>query len=81
MIKAEIVFDKYYETWEKVSSIIKKEFNSKLVYNKKYLKAEKKSTQKKAFNVILTVSVYKKDENYYSKVFLEKYNFNDSYNV
>ena len=32
------------------------------------------STQKKAFNVILIVSVYRKDENFYPKVFLEKYN-------
>ena len=27
--------------WEKVSNIMKIEFNSKLIYNKKYLKAEK----------------------------------------
>ena len=69
LIKEEKVFDKYNETWEKVSNIIKKEFNSKLVYNKKNLKAEKKSTQKKALDVILTDSVYRKDENYYSKRF------------
>ena len=37
--------------------------------------------QEKAFNVILIDSVYRKDKNYYLKVFLEKYNSNDSYNV
>ena len=37
--------------------------------------------QKKAFNVILIDPVYRKDENYYPKMFLEKYNFYDSYNV
>ena len=37
--------------------------------------------QKKAFNVILIDSVYRKDENYYPKVILEKYNYNGSYNV
>ena len=30
---------------------------------------------------ILVDSFYRKDENYTPKVFLEKYNFNDSYNV
>ena len=34
--------------------------------------------QKRAFNIIQLNSVYRKDENYYRKVFLEKYNFNDS---
>ena len=45
--------DKYMKIWEKVSNIIKSKFNSELIYNKKYLKAEKKSTQKKAFNVFI----------------------------
>ena len=41
----------------------KKEFNSKLIYNKMYLKTEKKSTQRKAFYilVILTNSVDRKE--------------------
>ena len=42
LTKEERVFDKYDEIWEKVSNIIKKEFDSNFVYNKKYLKAEKK---------------------------------------
>ena len=37
--------------------------------------------QKKAFNVILIDSIYRKDENFYPKVILEKYNSNDSYSV
>ena len=53
LIKDEIFFDKYYEIWEKVSNIIKRKINRKLVYNKKYLKAEKKSTQKKTFSVFV----------------------------
>ena len=36
-----VFLDKYNEIWEKVSNVMKKEFNSKPVYNKKYLKAEK----------------------------------------
>ena len=38
--------------WENVSNIIKK-INGELISNKKYLKAEKDSTQKKAFNVFM----------------------------
>ena len=64
--------------WEKVSNIIEKEFNSELVYNKKYLKAKKINTKERFHwvyaQVILIDSVYRKDENYYPKVFLEKYN-------
>ena len=50
-------------------------------HNKKYLKVEKKSTQQKAFNLILIDSVYRKDENYHPKVLLEKFDSNDSHNV
>ena len=42
LIKEEKVFDKYNEIWERVSNIINKEFNSRLAYNKKYLKLKKK---------------------------------------
>ena len=39
---------------ETVSNIIiTKKFNSKLTYNKKYLKAKKVSSQKKAFNILI----------------------------
>ena len=42
LIKEEKYYDKYNEIWENGSNIIKKEFNIKPIYNKKYLKAEKK---------------------------------------
>ena len=45
LIKEEKVFIKYMEILEKVSNIIKNEFNSKLIYTKRYLKAEKKNTK------------------------------------
>ena len=54
---------------------MKKKFNSELIYNKKQLKAEKKSYNGKAntkessqyiyISVILIDSIYIKDENYY----------------
>ena len=54
LIKEEKVFDKYNEIWERVSNIINKEFNSRLAYNKKYLKLKKKRlTQKNAFNIFI----------------------------
>ena len=66
-------FDKYMTVWEKDSNIIKK-INGELIYNKKYLKAEKRFNSKESFQcfyipVILFDSVYKKDRNYYPKVF------------
>ena len=46
MIKDENFFDKYMTSLKKVSNIIKK-INSELIYNKKYLKAEKRFKTKK----------------------------------
>ena len=67
---------------KKVNNTIKKEINRELIYNKQYLKAEKRFNTKESFQcfyipVILFDSVYRKDGNYYPKVFLEKriYNF------
>ena len=42
LIKDEKTFDKYNKIWEKVSNIIQNKFNSELIYNRKYLNAEKK---------------------------------------
>ena len=71
MIKEENVFNKG-------KSFIIKKNNSELVYNKKYIKAGNKIDTKESFQcfyipLILTDSVYRKDKNYYPKVFLEKY--------
>ena len=76
MIKDEKFFDEYMKIWEKVSNAIKKN-NGELVCNKKYVKAEKNFNAKEISQcfyilVILIDSVYKKDEHYYPKVFLEK---------
>ena len=50
----------------------------KIKCNEKYLKAEKKFAAKESFQcfyvaVVLIDSVYRKDEKYYLKVFLEKF--------
>ena len=42
-VKDEKLFKKYNKIWEKVSNIIRKEFDSKPVYNEKYLKSKIKS--------------------------------------
>ena len=47
-----MIKDDQLKIWEKVSNIIKK-IDSELIHNKKNLKAKKKSTQKKAFNVFI----------------------------
>ena len=41
LIKDENVFDKYGETWEKVSYITKKKFNRELRHYKIFIKVEK----------------------------------------
>ena len=46
-IKDEKLLEKYMEVWKKVSSIIKKEFDSKPVYNEKHLKTKIKSYNEK----------------------------------
>ena len=76
MIKDEKFVDEYMKIWEKVSNALKKN-NSELVCNKKYVKAEKNFNATEILQcfyilVILIDSVYKKDEHYYPKVFLEK---------
>ena len=48
MIKDEKIFDKYMTIWEKFSNIIKT-ISSELIYNKKYLKAEKRFKTKESF--------------------------------
>ena len=40
IIKDDELLGKYNEIWEKVKDSLKREFNSKPVYNKKYLKAK-----------------------------------------
>ena len=40
LIKDDELSEKYNEIWEKVKNSIKKEFDSKVVYNEKYLKAK-----------------------------------------
>ena len=60
--------------WEKVSNIIKRKFNSELICNKKYLKAEKRLNTKESFQcfyipLTLSDSVYRKDETIIQKCF------------
>ena len=43
LIKDDALLEKYNEIWEKVKNSIKKEFDSKPVYNEKCLKAKRKS--------------------------------------
>ena len=43
LIKDDELLEKYHEIWEKIKSSIKTEFDSKRVYNEKYLQAKIKS--------------------------------------
>ena len=65
-------------TLENVTNVIIKKINSQLINDKIYVKAEKRFNTIESFHsfyipVILFDSVYRKDGNYYPKVFLEKF--------
>ena len=67
------------KNFETLSKKENKELKREPICNKKYLKAEK-NHYKNGFHcickrLILINSVYKKNENYYPRMFLEKYNF------
>ena len=74
LMKDKEFLEKYNKIWEKVTNITIKKSNSKLIYNKKHLKAEKKILYRKSRHqrMLSMYSVYIKDKNYYPQVFLEK---------
>ena len=51
LIKDKELLEKYNEIWEKVSSSIKKEFESNPLYNEKYLKTKIKVYNKKSIQI------------------------------
>ena len=53
----EKVFIKYMKILDKVSNIIKKKFNSELIYSKKYLKAEKNKHKRRLSMFICTNNI------------------------
>ena len=75
---------KYNKIWEKVSNIIKTKFSIELLFDKKYLTAEKIFDQKINtkecsqyiyLSVILIGSVYIRNKNFCPQVVLEKYKY------
>ena len=64
--------------FQKKLAILSKKFNSKFVYNKKYLQIKKKEGFQCFYAPVLLIdSIYWKNGKYYPKVFLENYNFID----
>ena len=61
MIKNSALLKKYNEIWEKNKNSIKKEFDSKPVYNDKYLKAKLESYKRK---VVLIDTVFRTVKSY-----------------
>ena len=57
LIKEEKTFIKYMGILQKLRDIIKNKFNSKLIYSKKYLKAEKKPLKKSLSMFIYTSTI------------------------
>ena len=56
LIEDNDLLNKYNAIWDKVSTDIKKEFDSKLGYNKKFLKTKIK--QKKKYSLFILVWVH-----------------------
>ena len=61
MIKNSALLKKYNEIWEKNKNSIKKEFDSKPVYNDKYLKSKLESYKRK---VVLIDTVFRTVKSY-----------------
>ena len=56
-----MIYQKKYDIiWEKVKSSIKKEFNSKSVYNEKYLKAKINPIMEKSTQIFTIIKYQKK---------------------
>ena len=49
LVKDKEILKKYSEIWNKIKSLIKKEFNSKPVYNDKYIKTKMKIYHNKVY--------------------------------
>ena len=89
LIKNDDLLEKYNTIWEKVSVDIRKGFDSKAVYNKKFLKTKKvlmviqlqtfmiknpKVDSNHTCSAVISLdSPLKKDDNYYLQVFLRVY--------
>ena len=60
LIKDDELLEKYNEIWEKVKNSIRKEFDSKPVYNEKYLKAKIKSYNGKSTQIFTIIKYQEK---------------------
>ena len=89
LIEDDNLLEKYNTIWDKLSTDIKKEFDSEPVYNKEFLKTKIKSHGNEVTDfhdkevpkvdcnhtrlaVISLDSALKKDDNYYTRVFLKE---------
>ena len=64
LIEGDDLLEKYNAIWDKVSTDMKKEFDSEPVFNKEY-------------SVISLDFALKKDDNYYLQVFLKECKFSE----
>ena len=64
LIKDDELLEKYNEIWEKINNSLKKEFDSELVCNEKYLKAKIKSNNGKINTNFHNNKIPKEDPQY-----------------
>ena len=60
LIKDDELIERYNEILEKVEKSIKKEFDSELMYNEKYLEAKKNLVMEKSIQVFVIIKYQKK---------------------
>ena len=56
LIKDDELLENYNENWEKVQSSLKTEFDSKPVYNEKYLKAKQNPITEKSTQIFMLIN-------------------------
>ena len=88
LIRDEKLLKKYNTVWDQLNNLVKKEFNSELVYNDKHIKDKirlynvnfygnkiPKNECYTCLSVILLDSVVNVDKKYYPQIFLEQYKY------
>ena len=77
LIEDEELSRRYDDIWNKVSTRMKKELDSELLYNKEFVNKEM-SILGSYYTSLAVISIdftFKKDENYYPQVFLKQFKY------
>ena len=71
LVNDKVILKKYFEIWNKIKSLIKKEFNSEPVYNDKYIKTKMKIYNDRVYTNFQHNKIL--NDNEYVHVYLQYY--------